>query len=92
MLITTLGTSHGSHTLPRNNTATLIETGDASYLVDCGEPVSGTMRRLGKDFGILRALFVTHMHADQVGGIAQSPTCRTGIIAGRDERQECLPH
>jgi glyoxylase-like metal-dependent hydrolase (beta-lactamase superfamily II) len=29
------------------------------------------MRRLGKDFGILRALFVTHMHADQVGGNAQ---------------------
>lgn len=71
MLITTLGTSHGSHTLPRNNTATLIETGDASYLVDCGEPASGTMRRLGKDFGALRALFVTHMHADHVGGIAQ---------------------
>ncbi len=71
MLITTLGTSHGSHTIPRNNTSTLIETGDASYLVDCGEPASGTMRRLGKDFGSLRALFVTHMHADHVGGIAQ---------------------
>ncbi len=91
MLITTLGTSHGSHTIPRNNTATLIETEGVSYLVDCGEPVSGTMRRMGKDFGALRALFVTHLHADHVGGLAQLTNM---LKHARGEEQTvtwCLP-
>ncbi len=91
MLITALGTSHGSHTIPRNNTATLIETEGVSYLVDCGEPASGTMRRAGKDFGALRALFVTHLHADHVGGLAQLTNM---LKHARGEEQTvtwCLP-
>ena len=71
MLITTLGTGHGLHTLSRYSSSTLIETDGVGYLVDCGEPASATLRRSGKDFASLRALFVTHLHADHVGGLAQ---------------------
>ncbi|MFP4249109.1 MAG: MBL fold metallo-hydrolase [Armatimonadota bacterium] len=91
MLITTLGTSHGSHTLTRNNSATLVETEGVAYLVDCGEPVAGSYRRAGKDFGDLRALFVTHLHADHVGGLAELTNM---LKHGRGEEQTvtyCLP-
>lgn len=91
MLITTLGTSHGSHTMTRNNSATLIETDGVAYLVDCGEPVAGSYRRAGKDFGDLRALFVTHLHADHVGGLAQLTNM---LKHGRGAEQTvayCLP-
>lgn len=91
MLITTLGTSHGSHTMTRNNSATLIETDGVAYLVDCGEPVAGSLRRAGKNFGDLRALFVTHLHADHVGGLAQLTNM---LKHGRGKEQTvtyCLP-
>jgi len=91
MRITTLGTSHGSHTMTRNNTSTLLETDGFGYLVDCGEPASGSYLRAGKDFGDLRALFVTHLHADHVGGLAQLTNM---FKHGRGEDQTvtyCLP-
>ena len=69
MLITTLGTSHGNHTYCRFNSSTLFEIGDSSYLIDAGEPVNGLMIRAKKSFDNLKAVFITHMHEDHVGGL-----------------------
>lgn len=71
MRITFLGTSHGNHTYERYNSSTLLSVGDSDYLIDCGEPVAGTLVRSGIGFERLRALFVTHMHADHVGGLSE---------------------
>ena len=67
--ITTLGTCHGRPTHIRYHTSTLLETADRSYLVDCGEPVAASMVRRKKEYSALRAIFITHMHADHVGGL-----------------------
>ena len=69
MRITTLGTSHGDHTYCRFNSSTLLEVGERSYLLDAGEPVNGLMIRAEKSFAALRAVFITHMHEDHVGGL-----------------------
>lgn len=69
MQITTLGTSHGSPTYSRFSSSTLIETGDRAYLVDAGSPVHALLVRAGKTMDPLRAVFVTHMHEDHVGGL-----------------------
>ena len=90
MLITTLGTSHGRHTMTRFNSSTLIETEGLGYLVDCGEPVSATLLRLGKGFAHIRALFVTHLHADHVGGLAEL-TFMLGLGEEGQEVTYCIP-
>ncbi|MCD6360753.1 MAG: MBL fold metallo-hydrolase, partial [Armatimonadetes bacterium] len=92
MLITTLGTSHGNHTMTRYNSATLVTTSGASYLVDCGEPVAASLERSGKWDPPIRAVFVTHMHADHVGGLAEL----TNMYFKRGEQDDrdltlCLP-
>ena len=69
MIVTTLGTSHGDHTYCRFNSSTLIENGDSSYLIDAGAPVAGLMVRAGKPLHSLKAVFITHMHNDHIGGL-----------------------
>lgn len=69
IMITTLGTSHGDQTYCRFNSSTLFEVGNNSYLVDAGTPVEALLIRSEKQFENLKAVFVTHMHNDHVGGL-----------------------
>lgn len=78
-----LGTSHGNHTYNRFNSSTLLQVGECDYLIDCGEPVAGTLVRSGLGFSRLQALFVTHLHADHVGGLA-ALTNMLPKLGGRD--------
>lgn len=66
----TLGTSHGDSTFCRFNSSTAYECSDGSiYLVDAGAPVEASMRRKDLNIKDLRAVFLTHMHDDHVGGL-----------------------
>lgn len=69
IVITTLGTSHGDHTYCRFNSSTLFEIGDTAFLVDAGAPVEALLIRSKKQFENVKAVFVTHMHNDHVGGL-----------------------
>lgn len=69
MKIYTLGTSHGAAEAGRSCTATLLQTGEHLYLIDCGGSVEAAMTDLGFDFAKLRAVFITHMHEDHAGAL-----------------------
>lgn len=64
-----LGTSSGRPTLRRNVSATVLEVGGESILLDCGE---GTQRQAliaGVRFSRLSLVAITHLHGDHVNGL-----------------------
>lgn len=70
MKVYTLGTGHGDSTVSRYNTSTAYETDDGRlYLFDVGAPAEASLRRRGLSVFDLRAVFLTHMHDDHVGGL-----------------------
>ena len=66
-----LGTSAGIATRSRFNTAMLLRSETGLLQIDCGEPASASLRRLGIRPGELTALVLTHLHPDHTGGFAQ---------------------
>lgn len=69
MDIITLGTGSCQSNPYRFNASILVEVDDALYLFDAGTPVDALICRVGKDVARLRAVFITHMHADHIGGL-----------------------
>jgi ribonuclease BN (tRNA processing enzyme) len=74
-----LGTAGGSNPkATRAGYANAVVVGDAAYLVDCGEGAHRQLWRagltlnpaLGPERPVVRALFVTHLHADHVIDLA----------------------
>ena len=70
MKLVFLGTSHGFVEVGCFCTATLLETGGAYYLIDCGAPVEALMKNMGKSLDHVRGIFVTHMHEDHVASLS----------------------
>ena len=69
MKIKFLGTGHGIPDADRFCSATMIEVGDAIYIIDAGAPLLETLLKAGKDPQKVRAIFITHTHADHIGGL-----------------------
>jgi ribonuclease BN (tRNA processing enzyme) len=74
-----LGTAGGSNPkATRSGYANAVVVGDAVYLVDCGEGVHRQLwragltvnPRFGRDRPVVRAIFVTHLHADHIMDLA----------------------
>lgn len=66
MKLYTLGTSHGRAESTRSCSGTLLQVNDDLYLLDCGCDVSYKAASLKLPIERLKAVFVSHMHADHV--------------------------
>ncbi|GIQ61444.1 MBL fold metallo-hydrolase [Paenibacillus cisolokensis] len=53
-----------------NNNA-LIETGSRTLLLDCGITCPSALYRLGRHFGEIDAVLISHIHGDHVGGLEE---------------------
>jgi ribonuclease BN (tRNA processing enzyme) len=69
--IVVLGSGCGFAVQDRYNPSIALLVKDRCYLLDCGEPAAGSLFRAGIDPACVRAIFISHLHADHVGGLAQ---------------------
>jgi len=66
--LTCLGTGDGHPSAKRNHSAFLYRIGDATLLIDCGEPVTRQLLASGMELDDIDRVFLSHMHSDHVGG------------------------
>ena len=69
MKLLTLGTSHGDPTKERFNSSNLLSLATNRYLIDAGVPVNALLVRHEVEISEIKAVFITHMHDDHVGGL-----------------------
>lgn len=68
--VITLGTRSGpTPDLERAQSANLLITNGAAYIIDAGDGVSRRLIRLGVDFRDISNIFITHPHSDHTGGL-----------------------
>jgi ribonuclease BN (tRNA processing enzyme) len=64
-----LGSSSGMPSPSRFCSSFLLETEKGKYLFDAGEGVSFSLLRNKIDFNLVNYIFITHSHADHLGGL-----------------------
>ena len=67
--LTILGCGSAKPTRTTSPSGQIVEIGDKSFLVDCGEGVQITMQKLGTRTGRLYNIFISHLHGDHCFGL-----------------------
>ncbi|MBQ7335295.1 MAG: MBL fold metallo-hydrolase [Clostridia bacterium] len=82
-----LGTCSGTEPMPgMHHTSLVIETNEQYYWFDAGENCAYTAYLSGIDVLKTRAIFLSHMHMDHIGGLANLFCCiRKMISLGRGQ-------
>jgi ribonuclease BN (tRNA processing enzyme) len=80
------GTGDGWPSADRNHSSFLYRFGSTRVLIDCGEGTSRSYKASGLSYDALDAIFLSHMHADHIGGFLM-------LMQGLwlEERRKALP-
>ena len=62
------GVGDGVPNVDRNHSAYLYSMGEVSALIDCGEPVSRSLKASGLSYDGIDQVFLSHLHSDHFGG------------------------
>ena len=65
----------------RAEPCTAIQAGDALYVIDTGSGGAETLQRMRAPVAALKAIFITHLHSDHIGGLGE--VNNQSWIAGR---------
>ena len=68
MKLTCLGTGDGHPSGERSHSAFLYEFGNATVLLDCGEPVTKSLMKRCVAPDTIDRVFLSHLHSDHLGG------------------------
>jgi len=83
MKITVLGSGSAFSDFTRFNSAYLVESGDACFMIDCGSDALRALQKAEVNFFSIQDIYLTHMHADHCGGV---PAVLTAMhVLGRRE-------
>lgn len=66
--LTCLGVGDGWTCADRRHASFLYRFGDTTLLVDCGEPVDGSLRAHGVSADAVDHILISHLHSDHIGG------------------------
>lgn len=69
MRVTVLGSGDAFCSGGRGHAAYLVETGETTFLVDCGSQVLQSLKCMGRDPGELDFVVLSHLHGDHFGGV-----------------------
>lgn len=83
-----LGTSASVPSVARNLCSVGLRYAGEVYLFDCGEGTQRQMMKYGLSYARVRAIFISHLHADHYLGIAG--LCHTLKMIGRKSDEELL--
>lgn len=70
LLVQVLGSSSAMPLHGRHHSAQWLRYENLHFLLDCGEATQHQLMRYRLPFHKLNAIFITHLHADHVGGLA----------------------
>ena len=66
--LTCFGVGDGQACGDRFHSSFLYQLGEASVLIDCGEPISRSFKASGLSYDRIDRIFLSHLHSDHVGG------------------------
>ncbi|MFH0817456.1 MAG: ribonuclease Z [Candidatus Micrarchaeota archaeon] len=84
--VVVLGSGGSLPSVERGTSAVAIRHSGSIYLFDCGEGTQRQMMKFGVSYAKVKAIFVTHLHADHFLGIAG--LVETLALVGRKEMLE----